>query len=305
MSNFPLNIIFFGNGPRGEACLLKLISASKKISLIIGHFPESSIKDIANKYNIKYISPNKINTDSIRDILVSYKANLFILCGYNKILKPIILDIPYHKVINCHGGKLPEYRGAAPINWQLINGESEVGFSILYADKGIDTGRLIRTTRFTIDFKTDANDLVYKSLSWFPKNLLHVIDQLEGSGKIISQEQIEKDAKHYTRRYPEDGLVDWKNSTDIEIYNLTRALVKPYPGAYTYNKNNKVVLNKLEILDKTYIGVAGRISMVNKEGVIVSCKNRSILIKDILVKNKEIKANEYFKTGDLFKNEIY
>ena len=146
MSNFNVNIVYFGNGVRGEACLNHLIKEGRSITLVVGPSNTASIRSIAEENNIPYASPDKVNSQEFETQLKATRSNLFVLCGYNKILKSNILEIPKYKVINCHGGKLPEYRGTAPINWQLINGEEIAGFSILYAEAGIDTGELIRET---------------------------------------------------------------------------------------------------------------------------------------------------------------
>jgi len=228
-------------------------------------------------------------------------ANLFILCGYNKILRSQILDLPKYKVINCHGGKLPEYRGVAPINWQIINGEEILGFSILYADEGIDTGAILKEHRFTIEINTNANDIVKQSIEWFPHQLESIVSSLEEKGRLESKEQDESAAVHYTRRYPEDSSIDWKHMIDLEVHNLVRALVDPYPNAFGYIDGDKIGIIETKVLDETYKGVPGTVVLKRNGGVIVNCKNRAILILKLRVDGQECLASDYLKIGKRFK----
>jgi methionyl-tRNA formyltransferase len=298
VSNFDINIIFFGNGPRGLACLEKLLEQRKNISLIVGHSESSSLKSVAESNGIAYVSPKNVNKQKFEETLKAFNPNLFILCGYNKILRDNILDIPKYKVINCHGGKLPEYRGTAPINWQLINGENVVGFTILYADHGIDTGEILKEIRFKIDSDIDAKGLLAKSLEWFPNELVSQVNTLETKGLLESIKQDETSAVYYTRRYPEDGYIDFSKMTALQVHNIVRALVRPYPGAFTFVNNQKVIIVKTSILESTFKGIPGVVAIKKENGCIIPCKDRSILIQQLEIDEKFIDATDYFKIGD-------
>jgi methionyl-tRNA formyltransferase len=274
-----------------------LLENGKRIILIVGQNETSNLKDTAVEYQIPFVSPKHVNGLEFETELKGYGANLFILCGYNKILKSNILSIPKHQVINCHGGKIPEYRGTAPINWQLINGEEILGFTILYANKGIDTGGILDEYRFEVDINTNANEVLQKSLEWFPKQLTTLVSDLETNGFLEKLDQDESAAVHYTRRYPEDGQVNWKEMTDYAVHNLVRALVRPYPGAYTFLEEKKVIIIASEILEEEYRGVPGRVALKRENGVIVTCKNRAILIKQVENEGLEEPATNFFKIG--------
>ena len=138
-----MKIVYFSKGIRGATCLAHIIQAGYPVEAVIGVSPEKELESLSQQYQFPVIYPEKLNTAETEKVLKGYQPDLFILSGYNKILKSIILGIPPQGTINLHGGKLPEYRGAAPINWQIINGETTGGCSIIYVDEGIDTGDII------------------------------------------------------------------------------------------------------------------------------------------------------------------
>ena len=295
-----MRIVYFGNGIRGEICLEKLLSASKNIVGIVGHTNDSGIIQIAKNKHVPCMSPAKSDEDKFTQWIQQVNPELIILSGYNKILKRNILNIPPMGVINLHGGKLPEYRGTAPINWQLINGESKGGFSILFTDEGIDTGAVIRSCEFGIGINDSASDLVERSLKWFPDALLNVVNEFESKGNVESKKQDESKAVYYTRRYPEDGQIGWKYMKAREVHNLVRALVPPYPGAFTFLNGQKIIINETELLNEEIKGVPGRIPLKRKNGAITIAADKGLLIKSLIVDSYEISAKEFLNVGQKF-----
>jgi UDP-4-amino-4-deoxy-L-arabinose formyltransferase/UDP-glucuronic acid dehydrogenase (UDP-4-keto-hexauronic acid decarboxylating) len=159
------------------------------------------------------------------------------------ILDGELLRCPPRGAFNIHWGLLPEYRGANVLNWVLVNGERESGVTIHYMDEGVDTGDIVTQCRVSIEPKDTAVTLREKLRVAATIILRDTIPQIrEGSHARISQDH--KNAKHWPRRKPEDGLIDWAWPPE-RIYNLIRALVAPWPGTYFYDQNgNKIVIDQ-------------------------------------------------------------
>ena len=169
----------------------------------------------------------------------------FLLCfSYSMLLGPEVLALPRHGAINIHGGLLPAYRGANVVNWVLIEGASETGVTAHYMTARIDAGDIVMQEKVAIDrddtaltLKTKLDDTGFRIL----ERLHRAICAKEA---LPRRPQDESKARHYKRRKPEDGRIDWRCSNE-QIYNLVRALVAPWPGAFFYDRlGQKVVLDR-------------------------------------------------------------
>lgn len=297
-----MKIILFGHGVRGERIARVLVDSGYSVEAFVGVPPEeeSSLAAIAREQGIPFLCPDRVNdADSVK-ALRALNPDLFILTGYNKILKPAVLDIPPLKTINLHAGKLPKYRGTAPINWQLINNETIGAFTILYADEGIDTGAILAEEEYEITDADTAATIVNKSLEVFPKLLLQVLDRI----KLNTLNPVEQDVSsgsYYTRRYPEDGAIYWHRMSDREVFNLVRALVPPYPGAFTYYQGKKILILKTSLLNENIHGVPGRIVFKRAPNILVTCMNRAMQIEEIQLPDGQTPLpSKYFKLGAAF-----
>ena len=124
------------------------------------------------------------------------------------------------------------------------------------------------------------------------------VSTLETKGVLGSIKQDEAKAVHYTRRYPEDGYIDFSKMTALQVHNIVRALVRPYPGAFTFVNNQKVIIGKTSILEATIKGIPGVVAIKKENGCIIPCKDRSIFIQQLEIDEKFINATDYFKIGD-------
>ncbi len=292
-----MKIVYFASGIRGLICLKALLENNYEITALVSNGDDSKLLDIGKKYSILHIENSKPNTAIFAEKLKKLKPDLFVLSGYNKILKPQIYSIPPLGTINLHGGKLPQYRGAAPINWQIINGESEGGCCILYVDEGIDTGPLLHQEKYTIEPEDTHASVLKKTLEIFPRILLQVIGDIE-SNSIQGIAQDSTKSCHYTRRYPEDSKILWSSMIDQQVHNLVRAMHGPYPPAFTYCKDEKVEIIETSLLAEEIRGISGRIPLKRSEGVVAICLNRGIIIRKIKVNGELVDPCKYFNIGD-------
>ena len=277
-----------------------ILEAGYQVAAVIGVVQEDELDDLTRKYSLPILYFDKLNTSATAEKLTAFNADLFILCGYNKILKNRIIKVPDLGTINLHGGKLPEYRGAAPINWQIINGEETGGCSIIYVDEGIDTGDIIAQEIYPITPGDTHASILEKTLAIFPPLLEKVLKQIE-DGSVNAEKQDLNTGGYFPRRYPSDSLISWKKMDDVQVHNLVRGMFGPYPAAYTFLGDNKIEIDKTQLMDQTYAGTPGQVVDKKGESVIVQASNRGILIERISVDGRSVPPSDILKKGDLLK----
>lgn len=245
---------------------------------------EVKILEICEKNGISTIITN--NPNSKKNIKWIRKENISFLCaiGFSKILSRELLDATKLGAINCHGGDLPYYRGASPIPWQIINGENKGSASILCMTEGIDDGPIIKQEYYDIDDQDNATTITDKVNKIFIKNVPKVISSIFENGKIPKgKKQSNHNECYWTRRVPSDGLINWKDMNVYEITNMVRALTSPYPGAYSYIDNKKIIFYKVKPHPILIKGIAGRYVGKKFGYETIICKNGAIAIEDYTI----------------------
>jgi methionyl-tRNA formyltransferase len=207
---------------------------------------QSNILAIAEKNKLPvYMQPfkhEKAKYQAFLENISSDGADIFLVIAYSMVLDEIILSYPKLGAFNVHGGLLPQFRGANVLNWVLINGESETGVTIHYIDKNIDTGDIVNQRRIPIDFEDTAVTLRKKLLKLSGEMLSETMPQLirQINPRIRQDDRF---AKYWPARKAEDGFFDWGWPAE-KIYNIIRALVNPWPGAFYHDsKGKKVVID--------------------------------------------------------------
>jgi methionyl-tRNA formyltransferase len=216
------------------------------------------------------------------------------MAGYNQILRGKVLSVPEIGVLNLHGGKLPEYRGGSTLNWMIINGETEGGVAILFADEGIDTGKIVLQKKFPIDADDTIVDIINKTDQIFPEMLTTVLNQIENETTNLTPQSSE-DGCYYHSRRPQHGEIHWREHTAKEVYDLVRALAGPYPSAFTKYDDIIIKIEKSTILNETVRGVPGRVCLRRPKGVVVIAQDRGILVEKVTPETgKTQDATEFF-----------
>ncbi len=248
MNNKMINLIIFGDTfgiPMLINCV-KECNVSCNISAIVAAsirpHQHEELGKIANYLSIPLIIQPKRDDKSypffVRSIS-KMKPDFIIVNSYSMKLHPEVLAIPKIASINVHGGLLPEYRGANPIQWAIINAETETGVTIHYMTEEIDAGDIISQKRVPIFFEDtwlDVRNRLYVATEEILREELPKI--FEGKNSRVAQD--ESKSRYWKRRKPEDGLIDWYRPA-LYIYNLIRALVKPLPGAFYFDKNGQKI----------------------------------------------------------------
>ena len=251
---------------------------------------------MSKKEKLNYLNPNSLNNNSIYNKLNKIKPDLMILVGYSAcILKKEIYNIPKYGTINLHASLLPRYRGGSPLNWVIINGEKYTGISIIKVNKGIDTGKILAQQKILIRKTENILTLTKKVNKLYPKLLYQTIKKIS-SGKICYIKQSKK-LKYFSKRKPEDGLINFQKFSAIKIERLVRALLPPFPGAYFVHKKSKFIIVSANIIENKKKKDPGLILSKSKNGIIISTKDYPINLKIINSFGK--KANiEIFKVNE-------
>ncbi len=198
------------------------------------------------------VQPFRKNTAAFEQFAAAVRrteAELFLVNAYSMLLDAKWLGWPALAALNVHTGLLPEYRGANVLNWALVNGEREAGVTIHHLDEGVDTGDIVLQQRVAIDWTDTAVTLRDKLLAEIPPMLQQVV-AMARRGNLPRHPQDSSRARHWPRRRPEDGLIDWSWPAE-RIYNLIRALVAPWPGAFYIDADGRrVVLDRFVPLDE-------------------------------------------------------
>lgn len=260
------------------------------------------VKELALKYDIPVYQPIKARDEEFVQVLRKLNPDLIVVVAFGQILPKSILDIPKLGCVNVHVSLLPKYRGAAPINWVIINGEEKTGVTTMYMDEGLDTGDMILTSEFALDDEITAGEL-------------H--DIMKEEGALLLKQTIDLIAKGEAPRIPQNheeftyapmmnktlGQIDFSKSAK-EIHNLVRG-VNPWPSAYTTYKGQTMKVWKTNVLNETSDKHPGTILKVDKEGIRVSTKDNVLLIKEIQMPGKKrVLVEEYIKGNSIETNEI-
>lgn len=233
-------------------------------------------KELAMKHNIPVFQPQKIREDY--EQLLDWNPDIIITCAYGQIIPQAVLDIPRMGCINVHASLLPKLRGGAPIHKAIIDGYDKTGITIMYMDASMDTGDMVswKETEITLE---DTLESLHDRLSIMGKELLleTLPSILDGSAKRIPQNHEEATFAYNIKR--EEEHIDF-SKTKKEVFDLVRGLY-PIPSANAILFDQEMKIYSCKMLEKTYDAPYGEIVEVNKEGIVVSVGDGSILITSL------------------------
>ncbi len=278
-----------------EVCLVvtkedKPKGRGKKVSF-------TEIKEVALENDLLVYNPRRIKDEECVEYLKSFNPDVCVVVAYGQILSKEILDIPKYGCINIHGSILPKYRGPAPIHRAVINGDSEVGVTIMYMNEGLDTGDIIKTKAITIS-DTETTGEVYDKLKVLGADLL--IETLNDFEKgIFNREKQDEEKSCYAPLIEKAKCqINFYNEA-VSIKNFIRGLY-PFPKAFTYLDDVLYKIGEVEVVDGYTSVEAGVILEVTKNDIIVSTKDKAINIKKIQKQgSKELLTSEFLKGNKL------
>jgi methionyl-tRNA formyltransferase len=287
----PLRIIFMGTAELSCASLEKLAGDKNFSVLAVVTQPDkpngrelkltpSPVKILAEKFNLPVLQPLKARDEKFISELRGLKPDLLAVVAYGQILPQAILDLPPFGCLNVHTSLLPKYRGAAPIQWAIANGEPETGVTIMKMDAGLDTGPILSTCRTPI-LPTDDSQILHDRLAQFGAELLVETIPDFVAGKISPQPQPAEGSSYAAKIKKEDGLIDWHLPAQ-KIWNGLRAFT-PWPGAFTFLKSEAkrqlLKIWKAEVVENN--GLTGTVLSADKSGIVVGCGENALRILEL------------------------
>lgn len=251
-----MEIVFFGSGKFAVKSLDALVKAGQKINLVVTqpdkpkgrhlNLLPTEVKIKAQELRLNIYQPRNPNSEEALSYLKQYPADLFIVIAYGHILKQSVLSLPGLYPLNVHASLLPHYRGAAPINWAIINGERESGISIIKMNETVDAGDLLSQKKLAIGPSDNAEIFEEKLEELSALSLIEALDLIsKGQAKFTQQDDSVRSFAPKLEKH--HGLIDW-NSNALDIANRMRGLI-PWPGAWTYYQGKILKIWKAEVVD--------------------------------------------------------
>lgn len=237
------------------------------------------VKEYAIEHGIDVLQPDKIKTAEFTEKIKELNPDLLVTAAYGKIISKSVLDIPRYGCINVHGSLLPKYRGAAPLQWSIIEGEKVTGITTMFTDVGMDTGDIIIKGELEITEDMTAGEL-HDKLSVLGAQVLKETLQKLKDGSFTRTPQADSEATYASMMTKETGCIDWTKSSK-EVHNLVRG-TNPWPGAYTYYCDEKMKVWMTSVISEDKHNLkAGTICKSGKDGIIVACGTGKLMIKEV------------------------
>jgi methionyl-tRNA formyltransferase len=302
-----MKLIFMGTPEFAVPSLARLIQDGHSVETVFTqpdkpagrgkHLQAPPVKLVALERGIAVYQPARIKTnEEVRAVFETIAPDACIVAAYGKILPEWLLGIPRLGCINIHASLLPKYRGAAPINWAIANGERETGVTIMQMDAGMDTGPMIAKRSLVIGENETAPGLSTRLAELGAEALSATLPLIE-RGEIIPTLQDEREATHAPILKREDDLIDWRMSAR-EIANRVRAF-QPWPGTYTQFRGARLTLwraHETEVKSET--AEPGTITSVDKSAITVACAGSTALgVEELQTEGKRKMSARDFVNG--------
>ena len=271
----------------GYRCLEELLKQGAEVALVFTHEDSpteeiwfASVRELAESHGIPYLTSDinePENVARLKEIAPDFILSFY----YRNMIRPAVLEIPRRGALNLHGSYLPKYRGRVPVNWAVINGETETGATLHYMVEKPDAGDIVDRERVEIAFTDTAFD-VFTKVTDAAVTVIARAWQLLRDGKAPRIPMILSAGSYFGGRNPADGLIDWHKPA-VAIYNLIRGVTHPYPGAFTYLDGRKVVIWQAWPVEGK--GEAGQI--VSVEPLLVGTGEGLLEVRSLQVEGEE------------------
>ena len=300
-----MRVIFMGTPDFATGTLEEIVKAGHEVAGVVTQpdkpkgrgktMMPTPVKETALKYNLPVYQPRKVREPEFVELLRSLKPDVMVVAAFGQIITKEILEMPKYGCINVHASLLPAYRGAAPIQWAVINGDKESGVTIMQMDEGIDTGDMIEKAVVPIAEDETGGSLFDKLSHTGAKLCVKVLRDLE-EGTAVREKQPEESTTPYAKMIDKKmGEVDWKKSAK-EIEQLIRGL-NPWPSAYTKVHGKTLKLWKAKVLLETSQMNPGQIVKVTKDSLAVQTGQGMLEIQELQLEGKKRMDTSSFLRG--------
>jgi len=281
-----MRIIFIGSGEIGVPTLQRLAQAHSMVAVFTrpdrpagrGHILRPTpIKEAALELGLELHQPESVNSPESLQLIREFKPEAIVVASYGEILSKDLLQIPQRGAINLHASLLPKYRGAAPINWAIIRGETETGITTFLMDEGLDTGETLVQRRVPIEDDDTAGSLKAKLAQVGAEVMLATLEGLERE-TLKPQPQDHSRATYAPKLKKVLGRLDWQRPSR-DLFNLIRGL-NPAPGAFTFFRGKRLKVHRGQVVEGGYQGQPGEIVSTD-EGLIVKTGDGALELLEV------------------------
>ena len=274
-----MKLVFMGTPDYAVNTLEALISAGHNVAAVFAQpdkpvgrkhiITPPPVKVCAEKHGIAVYQPNTLRDGKAEEILKEIAPDAIVVVAYGKILPQEILNIPKYGCVNGHASLLPKYRGASPIQWCIVCGETETGVTAMKMDEGMDTGDILKTAKTEIGDEETAEELFDRLSGLTAELLVNTLSDLE-KGNITPKKQDEEKASYAPIIKKEMAFLDFKNMTATEIHNAVRGYYS-WPCAYFFLENKRVKVIKAAVAENTN-SKAGTV-VKSTDSLVIACKD--------------------------------
>ena len=307
-----MKVIFMGTPDFAVGALDAIVEAGHEVVLVVtqedkpkGRGKEiqfTPVKEAAIKHGIEVYQPHRVKNEEAVAKLREYNAEVFVVAAYGQILSKELLDMPKYGCVNIHASLLPKYRGAAPIQWSIIDGEKVTGVTTQMMAEGVDTGDILDVIEVEIDKEETGGSLFDKLAVAGSEVILTTLKKLE-DGTVTRTPQDHSKSTYAKMLDKKMGNIDFSMKAE-EIERLIRGL-NPWPSAYTLYKGKTLKVWKAEVLDKEYDGQLGQIVDITKKAVVIKTGQGALAITELQLEGKKRMTTEAFLCGAGFElNEM-
>ncbi|MBR4026254.1 MAG: methionyl-tRNA formyltransferase [Lachnospiraceae bacterium] len=299
-----MRVIFMGTPDFAVGTLEEIIKAGHEVVLVVTQpdkpkgrgntmqFPP--VKECAVAHEISVFQPKKIRESENVEYLRDYNADIIVVAAFGQILPKSILDMPKFGCINVHASLLPKYRGAAPIQWAVINGDETTGVTIMRMDVGLDTGDMIAKREIPIAKDETGGSLFDKLADIGAKLCVETMERIE-KGEVEYTPQNHEEATHVSMINKELGNINW-NQSAIEIEHLIRGL-NPWPSAFTKLNGKTFKIWKANVIFANSEKEAGTVVKVTKDSLWVQTKEGILSLVEVQLEGKKRMTIDAFLRG--------
>ena len=305
-----MRIVFMGTPDFAAAILKRLIDTNRNV---VGVFSQpdkpvgrkqiimpTATKALAMEHGIPVYQPAKLRDGEALKIMQELKPDLTVVAAYGKILPKDILDVPKLGNVNVHGSLLPKYRGSAPIQWSVINGDKVTGITTMYMAEGMDTGDMIMKFELPIGEDETAGELFDRMAELGAESIEKTLELFD-KGEVVGQPQNDEEATYAPMLKKEMGEIDFEKSAE-EIHNLVRGL-NPWPTAYTFLDGKSVKIHEAKAAEG-FSGNPGE--LLDEKRFIVGCKNGAVELITVQPEGKnKMSGADFIRGRRLVKGTVF
>lgn len=299
-----MRVIFMGTPDFSVSTLEEIIKAGHEVIGVVTQPDKpkgrgkavlyTPVKEKAMEHNIPVYQPVKVKDPEFVEVLRDLKPDVIVVVAFGQILPKSILEMTKYGCINVHASLLPKYRGAAPIQWTIIDGEKETGITTMYMDVGIDTGDMLLQAKTPITEDETYGSLHDKLAEIGGKLLVETLEGLE-KGNIQRKQQDDSQSNYVKMIFKDQGKIEFEKSA-VEIERLIRGL-NPWPSAYTTLDGKTLKIWKASVVSGVNQGRPGEIVEVKKDTIVVQTGQGALAIKELQLEGKKRMDTQSFLLG--------